>query len=696
MSDYQSETDLQKYLERLLDRSKPNSNDKRHCDYVRYINGFLRFFGKERVYLVGSTAEQTKLRIDFQDNGDADFILVSGRLAVQVSQIEPRTDNPSYVWIRGENLDSDQKLNIDMITTDDGKKYLPAKILHELDVRLFTILRGIYKCVTTTTDSVPARQTRVTTFGERSNVGLARTEFRGLEIKDKHKIPQLRKYFPKHLRPRESNVKSQKRDKDSEDIRKILQLIAVFHTPGNPTEPEGQFAHFTDVVKLVLDRQKNENEKQREKEPIVDFDDSVSDNLTHCSGETNLNTTNEEHEVFVNDLDLPTDVQATYKEKTMKDFVPALRLEGKPECLDKWLKENGKWLSDEVKWKIYNSELYVVAKDAPEGPNERDFCLSFNRAEIELAKALTKTQRTCLLMLKAYYKGILGNIMKTHNDRHRLKSFHIKTALYWVLEEPASCQSAQLWREENLIKAVGTVLKFLKEALLKKTLQHYFTKSNLFAGMETELCKSLADGIDQILATPVKCLEDFFELEKKTDNEIILTDEQINCLIEMSRDGGVEEEANILEDLLEDFNRGFKEAPKDENGNSPLQKAMSHIFSLYVQDEQRKFFESLVGFASVSTQQASSSSLDVGLQSFNSEDLSESMARPLLSSHQSSREDQQSNDHQETQKTEQTFDHLRQLEGAFNAFFDDTVSGDEPQSVEGELKQLGLSYFSGN
>ena len=716
MSDFQSRRDLQTYLERLLDQSKPNSNDKRHCDYVKYINGFLSYFGREQVHLVGSTAEQTKLRFSL-DNGDADFILVSGRLTVPVSQIEYRTDTPCYVWIRGENLNSEKNLGIDMVEACDGKKYLPAEVLHDIDARLFTILRGIYKFVTTNTDGVPGRQTRVTTLGERSNVGLARTELRGLEIKDKHKIPQLRKYFPKCLPSREQDVKRQQTDKDKDDINKILELIALFGSPGDPLEHEGQFAHFADVVKLLRDRQEIETMKMREKEPIVKFDDFSSDDMKHCSNEASQNIDDgDDFEVFINDLDLPTDVKATYKEKTMKDFVPALRIEGKLECMDKWFKENGKWLSDEVKIDIYNSELYVVAKDAPLDPNERDFCLSFNHAEVMLAKALTQTQRKCLLMLKAYYKGIFEKIMNNHNTNHILKSFHLKTALYWVLEEPVD---SQFWREENIIAAVRRVLKFLREALLKKRLPHYFTQSNLFAGMETGSCLSLIGGIDQVLEDPVMGLKEFFDLEKEGDTEIILTEEQIRCIIEMSRDGGVENAANNLEDLLEDFNRGFKEAPRDENGNAPLREAMNHVMNLYLQDEaERKAKEELKklnmpaaenlggiisGFlgslASSSAQQTSSASQNVGRQSSNPGDSLVGLASQLLQGNlQPSREQGNSNDttrRQDTRLTERPRDHGRQLADAVNAFFDDSARGNRRLSVEGELKQLGLSYFLG-
>ena len=760
MSDFQSNLDLQRYLEKLLEKSKPNSNDKRHSDYVRYVNVFLSHFGDERAYLVGSTAENTKLRFSL-DNGDADFLLVSGKLAIPVSAIECRANNPSFVWIRGEHLDSGNKLGIDMIETSDNKKYLQANILHDLDIRLFSVLRGVYKFVTSNTDSVPGRETRVTTFGEKSSVGLARIEIRGLEIKDKDKIPQLRKYFPKYLKPRES--KRQKMDTDEEDIKRVLELIALFGTTADPTEHQGQFDRFTDIVKLLLDRQKRERLQLREEEPIVQFSETVD-------SDPEITTNNDAGDLErAGDLNLPSNVKATYNEKTMKDFVPALRVTGELHFMQEWLEENGKWLSDQVKLQIKKTEIYVVAKEAPFDPNEKDFCLSFNHAEVILAKELTQTQWKCLLMLKAYHKGVFEKTMANYDSKIKLKTFHLKTALYWVLEETGD---TELWEEEKLESAVCQVLQYLREALLRRKLLHYFTKGNLFYGMETGLCLSLTRAIDEILENPVNGLVGFFDLEKITDTEITLTNEQVKSLIEMAQDGGAEIQANILEDVLEDFNRGFKEAPKDTNGNSPLQKALDDVMNMYLHDEaERKakkelakinipapenlgdilsgVLGNLMGSSSQQSamasghadkqssstgdlladlasqllqpnrkqtkghpkttdntqkqesqtdkiaQEQSKDMADAGRQSSNAGDMLAGLASKLLQpSSQQRRQHQESADstqRQESEYSEPTLEHGRQLANAVHAFFDPSSRG----SNDEELKQLGLSYWLG-
>lgn len=700
MSDHCSRRDINKYLEKLLDQATPNLNDKRHRQYIDYFNGFLSYFGDERVYLVGSTAEETKIRSS-KDNSDADFLMVSGRLTIPASQLEPRKDIPSFVWVRGEQLGAASRLGIKMTESSDGKKYLAADILHNLDPRLFTILRGLYRIVTSTSDGVPGRSTRVTTLGESSSVGLARTELRGLEIKDKGKIPQLRKYFPKRLQPRGPRCKRRRSETDQEELNKILELITLCSTPGSHTEDEGQFSHFAAIVKLLLVRQREENLQQRGEEPIVKFEDD-------------MDIDNDDFERFENDLDLPTDVKATYKEKTMKDFVPAIRIVGRLGCMETWDKEYGRWLPAAVKREIVNSELYVVAKTAPLSPDKRDFCLAFNHAEVKLAKALTQTQRKCLLVLKAIYKGIFDKIiLKPFDKTHRLKSFHLKTALYWVLEETVG---SEIWEEENLTGAVRRVLYFLRKALQQKSLCHYFVQSNLFSGFDTDMCKALIDAIDQIAGDPLMALGHFFDLDRETEVEIVLTDEQIQHLIDMSRDGGVEKEVDTLEDAMEDFKRGFADT-RNEKGHVPLKEALDHIMEIYLRFEgERKAKEELEklnipapenlgsvisgligGLRGSSSQQGSSTSQT---PSRNSGDLLLNMAGNLLQANQprNTQQRQSSTERSQAQaleSTRRTLEEGSQLVDVFSAFLAGSAHGEQRRSLESQAKQLGLSHFLG-
>ena len=226
---------------------------------------------------------------------------------------------------------------------------------------------------------------------------------------------------------------------------------------------------------------------------------------------------------------------------------------------------------------IYNSDCYVIAKTAPFEEAQRNFCLAFNHAELKLAKSLTATQLACYLLLKAYHKDIFVKTMEKIPATHPLKTFHLKIGFYWVLE---STVDTSMWLEENLIEALRNVLMYLQDSLRYRILLHYFTGTNLFLDFETDICSALVLEIDNILERPVTCLQCFFDLENQGDIEIILIDDQVKCLIDMSHDIGVESEANVIEDIMEDPVRGFQEAPKDENGDVLIKQAMGHVMQV--------------------------------------------------------------------------------------------------------------------
>jgi hypothetical protein len=63
---------FEKFIAALEERTKPSKNDIRYERYVNYINCFISKFGRERVHLVGSTSERSKL-VFSKEYGDADF-----------------------------------------------------------------------------------------------------------------------------------------------------------------------------------------------------------------------------------------------------------------------------------------------------------------------------------------------------------------------------------------------------------------------------------------------------------------------------------------------------------------------------------------------------------------------------------------------------------------------------------------------
>ena len=680
---------FQDHVERILKQARQSTNDKRFASYVRYVNEFLKFFGTEKCFLVGSCAEVTKLTWS-KDDGDADFLMVSGKLTVPVEEIESRPDNPNFVWIRGEHLDIDQTLKEDLIEGNGGKKYLPASVLRDVDPRLFTFIRGILKVISVTSDNFPMFGTRDrrTTTGATSKVGLERTNFRKLTIVDKEKIPQLRKYFtPKTLSPRKSSQKEKQLSEGYhfESLRKGFELLALFSVGGPTPERHSQFDHFIDVVKLLLDRWKDEREPLAIMPAEGTCSEDESADCAHNTGETSDREVNEMErkgwENVVNYSDMPSDVKATYKEKFMTDFVPAIRIEGKLKCMEDWYHRDSNWPSKTLKDEIYNSDCYVIAKTPPFEEDQRNFCLAFNHAELKLAKSWTSTQRKCYLLLKAYHKGIFVKTMEKIPTKQPLKTFHLKTVFYWVLENTGD---TSMWWDENLIEALRNVLMYLQDSLKDKRLSHYFTGANLFLGFETEICSALVANIDEILERPVACLQSFFDLENQGDIEVILSDDQVKCLIDMSRDGGIENEANVIEDCMEDFMRGFEDAPKDENGEVPLKQAMDHVMQVMLEEKAKQRLEkALVRKQRAQCHDATKTPPSSGSRRFAG--AVSTLDTDLPTSGEKNEEKKETKEalHQELGQ---------QLAQAASAFIFQPTRKDMA-SLEGNLKQKGLKYF---
>lgn len=719
------------YLERVLKQAKPGASDVKLASYVRYVNEFLKFFGTEKCFLVGSVAEKTKLTWS-KDDGDADFLFVSGKMSIPVDKLEIKQENPSFVWVRGENLDVENSLGINWINTVDGKTYLPATILRDVDPRLFTFLRGIFKFLSRTTDNLSDETAtrRITMTRESSRVGLQMTEFKRLVIKDKDKIPELKKYIPKKLKTRDQRRKDKKpRDENGKFLSTAFELLALFSTPGSISENQSRFDHFVNVVKLLLERQREERICSREEQPVLMYTDADGaihplDEMIPEQATANDMKSEEENGDFDrvnNDFDLPTNVKVTYKEKSMIDFVPALRVEGRLKCIEEWYNRNESWPPVDVKKAIYDSQCYVIAKNSPLDNNEKDFCLAFNHSELLLSKALTSVQRTCFLLLKAYHKGIFEKTIERLHPSLPLKTFHLKTALYRVLEITAN---TSMWREENLIEAVSNVLEYLKEALLSQSLPHYFTSANLFVGFEKSMCTALASNIDTILKEPVESLQNFFELENVV-TEDVLTDDQVRCIIEMSSDGGVEKEADIVEDVMEDFERGFREACQANPGPLPLKEAMHHVLNIVLTDEvQRRakkelrkmdipqadnfagiLSKALTGLAGNSKSGSSLVSTGISLPgSHDNIQADNQETENLCTNVENSKGDEDPSDDPQFSLTHETVADMkrkvgdrvdlgRQLTEAISAFvFTPTSKGDR-KSLEGEIKQKGLSYF---
>lgn len=561
------------YMKQLEEHATPTTNDKRHISYVKYINAFLSLFGKERVYLVGSTGELLKLRMS-KFGGDADFLLCSGKLEIPIDNIEERKDFPCYVKIRADNLRSDTLGNI-----ADG--YLSADLLRDVRPELFTILRAIYTEVTTSSDFIPGRKSRMTTIGVPMKVGLARTEFRNLQVEGDSlpKRPMKRLIYDRSadviakLRKRWRGVHINM--SDMKMLQRILKIVRMAKVPGSRGDNHGQMNYFAEMLESVMKRCVLEQE--------TNGDDCAEATVGDVESSTNMEQTPQS--------DTHPKVRATYSDMTKKDYVPALKVigDGRLRCLSEWVKrvEKGSWPPRNVVDEILNTDVFVVAREAPLDPEScKDFCLSFNLAEMKLGQCLTNIQRRVYLILKSYLNGVFQKRHRALSREMRLKTYYLKTAFFWVCER----ENPQIWTEENVIDAVKTVLQYLLRCVQGKNLSHYFVDSNLFFELEDLDCDILQHCIDEVLNNPVESIGEFKFINKDSDEreEIWLTANEARSLVELKEDSGRLQHLDKLEDEMIDMIRGFNEGPRDANGRAPIKEAVLKAFDIFFEEERQK------------------------------------------------------------------------------------------------------------
>lgn len=548
-------------IKRLQVLSTPSNGDERHKRYVNYANAFLKAFGEERIYLVGSTGETSKLRWS-TDDGDSDFIFVSGRLAIPVENIEHRTGMEDYVWIKTTNLNSEQ------FYIDENTPYLFHEMLKTVSQNLFTILRGIYRMITPINDSTYGR----TGTALRSKVGIATQEYENLEFDGWPGIESSKDVCPRdsgrsdafnaYLRERWSGLSV-----NEAEINVILRILNVISSLTFPISG-GKLSYVSALVSEVLQRPR-----------IYTFHDAI--HKVEVSGRHE--EMQQRYAASKNETSSDLYVKATYTKKRSMDFVPALRVIGKLRFMDNYLNrvENKSWPGIELATKIYKSDIFIISRLPPVHSNaERDFRLSFNLAEVMLVNSFPQTAKNVFIILKSYLKGAFKRAFG--ENKNKLISYHLKTAMLWVCEQ----ESLQFWEETEIATVIHIVMRYLQGCIITKRLSHYFIESNLFLDIEDSEAEILSAVIERILEDPMGSIDIFFEIDKEVKGEVLLSSEEVKYLRSLTKDGGRGRIIDEIEDAMTDFIRGFNESPKDINKFAPIKEALMNTLDTFLQDEQ--------------------------------------------------------------------------------------------------------------
>ena len=562
MSNKDKSEELQEFIQRLQELSTLRSNDVRTGHYVKYINTFLQHFGDERVYLVGSTGERTKLRWS-TDCGDADFVFVSGKLSIPVENIQHREGMEDYIWIKKDDA------NVDL----GDRSYLCPEMLKTVSPDLFTLLRAIYSIATSPIDITYGRVATAL----KSKVGLALELYANLQISDHstHNLPSHRtegngrsKEFSVYLRQRWKDVEVNPVDKKL--LFRILKFVGEAKSPGF----EGQFGYYASMIEAAFERRPFEETVETGDDSSVGLECGNMDNADIGSELVNVDNAAE------------LKIKATYTDKSSKDFVPALRVVGKLSCISDFRErvQHRSWPGVKLADEVCSKDVFIVSRQAPISPDERrDFRLSFNLAEGMLVKSFPPVARTVLLILKSYLKGAIRKEFRQNKRNEKLRSYHMKTVMLWMCEE----EEIDFWTEANMLTAIHKVLKYLQICLDTKCLKHYIIGSNLIAEFETSDFEHLSGCLANVINDPVSNIKTFFEMDKEVIGEVWLNSEEISYIKSDKEDDGRNKAIDHMEDAVIDVVRGMNDGEKDEHGNAPLKKAILSLCDVFFEDEDK-------------------------------------------------------------------------------------------------------------
>ncbi|XP_063448747.1 uncharacterized protein LOC134728184 isoform X2 [Mytilus trossulus] len=445
------------FYKTLEDQNKDVPNDVRQRRYCKYITNFASHFGKERCMVVGSTTEGTRLRSNINE-GDFDYLIISG-ISIPVDALEHRKDLPCFVHIRGDKFQHSFSHNL-----VDGK-YLPSRILKEVDKEAFKIMRGLFH-VLTVPRVTKERQTVHAEFNREAKPGMCTEHYAGFEVVGDDLTHSMKYRLTELL---SMLAETTHNDIFSSTIGQILVGLIVASV-GDP-----ECSHPK--------RRKQETEANERR--------------------TTDDTSNEKV------------CRVRFNYKSSKDFIAAFPIDGKLQCLEEWkcrILNSDKvfWPSSEAVDKICQSEVYVVAKPAIVDPcTGIDFCLGFNQAEMILASCLSSDQRLCVLLLKSLQKGYLKKYSSI------LTTFHWKTAFYHKCEH---IDSGLFDRHSTILNALEKVLSYMIDCLERKYLKHYFIESNLIAHITETETNEIKGKIKEIIADPEAALQVYFDMNKECES----------------------------------------------------------------------------------------------------------------------------------------------------------------------------------
>ncbi|XP_060063475.1 uncharacterized protein LOC132543938 [Ylistrum balloti] len=565
---------LSEMLDELVAMARPLPQDFRMATYCRYVNLIMEELGQERCILVGSTKEGTRLRTK-QNEGDYD-ILVIGDITVPVENLKHREDLPCFVHINGTFMKEVERK--DLI---DGE-YLPATLLKKLSPSLFGHVKGLLELFLRPQSFKANGISRVTMDTD------IKPGFNTVDFEDWSCDLLLPKTNPGYRHDKALRKTYAERVNHSEFFHDksngavhameiIAKLLLLFKTKEN----SDSYLYQTFRPYLNVLAAEEENHVSTAAETIGD----VRENLQEDHKGTEPPEINCTSSLVKQTRSKIKSVRATYNKKSMKDFIPALRLSGPPKFIHEWILRTRYWPRKPMVDAISRSQYFVVAKPAVKDEKpEIDFCLSCNLAEITLARQMPSGHKKCLLMIKAFQRTIL----KEYSDD--VTTFHWKTAIYWMLESTDPVTYSE--NSKDVLNVLRDLLDYMRDRLHEGRLQHYFFPSNLFAGLERSVRVGIVEKIEAIYMNPVQNLQTFFY--KVHEDQVNVIDLPFDKIMEMKKKTGQERDRFLFDKALDIFEEIGRAHSLDKQASATvIPDIVFKVANILLTDEQAKIGQTI-------------------------------------------------------------------------------------------------------
>ncbi|KAL3853887.1 hypothetical protein ACJMK2_013186 [Sinanodonta woodiana] len=166
---------------------------------------------------------------------------------------------------------------------------------------------------------------------------------------------------------------------------------------------------------------------------------------------------------------------------TKYDSVCVVKCPKWPSSAFEWIDRPSRsgWPTQELKHKIAKEGILLAPVGCKQDPSQDiQWRYSFNEAEIQLVTSFNGTQAKCYALLKR----IKSEFVKPWFDDDVITSYHLKTLMFWTIEEI----DLQAWAPANLVECIFLVLKKLTQCIEDENCPSYFIPTeNLFRERST-------------------------------------------------------------------------------------------------------------------------------------------------------------------------------------------------------------------